>query len=213
MAIKEFRLPDPGEGLVEADIVTWCVAAGDQVKINDILVEIETSKSLVELPSPYEGTVTALLVSEGTPSTSAYRSSPSMTASRRPPRLQGRPRLPRSRAVNGSRTWSATDPSSPTAPAAPARARRAERKRRRRTSRSTALSRSVRRCPAGPTNASRCRQRTPSRTVARCRSRVQRRLRPRRRRPARCSPSRRYASWLAIWESTWLPSPEPAPVG
>ena len=65
MAIKEFRLPDPGEGLVEADIVTWCVAAGDQVKINDILVEIETSKSLVELPSPYEGTVTALLVSEG----------------------------------------------------------------------------------------------------------------------------------------------------
>lgn len=65
MAIKEFRLPDPGEGLVEADIVTWRVAVGDQVKINDILVEIETSKSLVELPSPYEGTVTGLLVSEG----------------------------------------------------------------------------------------------------------------------------------------------------
>ena len=65
MAIKEFRLPDPGEGLVEADIVTWRVAVGDQVKINDILLEIETSKSLVELPSPYEGTVTGLLVSEG----------------------------------------------------------------------------------------------------------------------------------------------------
>lgn len=65
MAIKEFRLPDPGEGLVEADIVTWRVAVGDQVKINDILVEIETSKSLVELPSPYEGTVTGLLVNEG----------------------------------------------------------------------------------------------------------------------------------------------------
>ena len=65
MAIREFRLPDPGEGLVEADIVTWRVAVGDQVKINDIVVEVETSKSLVELPSPYAGTVTALLVAEG----------------------------------------------------------------------------------------------------------------------------------------------------
>ena len=65
MAIKEFRLPDPGEGLVEADIVTWRVAVGDEIKINDILVEIETSKSLVELPSPFHGTVTGLLVSEG----------------------------------------------------------------------------------------------------------------------------------------------------
>ena len=65
MAIREFRLPDPGEGLVEADIVTWRVAVGDQIKINDIVVEVETSKSLVELPSPYAGTVTSLLVSEG----------------------------------------------------------------------------------------------------------------------------------------------------
>lgn len=65
MTTKEFRLPDPGEGLVEADIVTWRVAVGDQIKINDILVEVETSKSLVELPSPFEGTVTELLVSEG----------------------------------------------------------------------------------------------------------------------------------------------------
>ncbi len=65
MAIREFRLPDPGEGLVEADIVTWRVAVGDTVKVNDILLEIETSKSLVELPSPYAGTVTALLVAVG----------------------------------------------------------------------------------------------------------------------------------------------------
>ena len=65
MALQTFRLPDPGEGLVEADIVTWRVAVGDQVKINDILVEVETSKSLVELPSPYAGTVTELLVNEG----------------------------------------------------------------------------------------------------------------------------------------------------
>ena len=65
MAIREFRLPDPGEGLVEADIVTWRVAVGDTVAVNDILLEVETSKSLVELPSPYAGTVTALLVPEG----------------------------------------------------------------------------------------------------------------------------------------------------
>ena len=65
MALQTFRLPDPGEGLVEADIVTWRVAVGNEVKINDILVEVETSKSLVELPSPYAGTVTELLVDEG----------------------------------------------------------------------------------------------------------------------------------------------------
>jgi 2-oxoisovalerate dehydrogenase E2 component (dihydrolipoyl transacylase) len=65
VAIREFRLPDPGEGLVEADIVTWRVAVGDQIKVNDILVEVETSKSLVELPSPFAGTVSALLVNEG----------------------------------------------------------------------------------------------------------------------------------------------------
>ena len=65
MALQTFRLPDPGEGLVEADIVTWRVAVGDQIKINDILLEVETSKSLVELPSPYAGTVTELLVERG----------------------------------------------------------------------------------------------------------------------------------------------------
>jgi 2-oxoisovalerate dehydrogenase E2 component (dihydrolipoyl transacylase) len=65
MAVKHFNLPDPGEGLVEAEIVTWKVKVGDLVKVNHIIVEIETAKSLVELPVPYAGTVTALLVSEG----------------------------------------------------------------------------------------------------------------------------------------------------
>ncbi len=60
-----FNLPDPGEGLTEAEIVTWHVAVGDTVKVNDIVVEIETAKSLVELPVPFAGTVTALLVAEG----------------------------------------------------------------------------------------------------------------------------------------------------
>src|SRR4051812_10038864 len=63
--VKQFNLPDPGEGLVEAEIVTWKVKVGDTVKVNDIIVEIETAKSLVELPVPYAGTVTDLLVPEG----------------------------------------------------------------------------------------------------------------------------------------------------
>ncbi len=65
MSVKEFNLPDPGEGLTEAEIVTWKVKAGDTVKVNDIVVEIETAKSLVELPVPFAGTVTSLLVDEG----------------------------------------------------------------------------------------------------------------------------------------------------
>ena len=60
-----FNLPDPGEGLAEAEIVQWLVAAGQTVAVNDPLVEIETAKSLVELPSPWAGTVVALLVAEG----------------------------------------------------------------------------------------------------------------------------------------------------
>ncbi len=65
MSVREFNLPDPGEGLTEAEIVTWKVKVGDTVKVNDIVVEIETAKSLVELPVPFAGTVTGLLVAEG----------------------------------------------------------------------------------------------------------------------------------------------------
>ena len=57
MALREFKLPDPGEGLTEAELVTWHVAVGDTVKVNDIVVEVETAKSLVELPVPFAGTV------------------------------------------------------------------------------------------------------------------------------------------------------------
>ena len=63
--IQRFRLPDAGEGLTEAEIVTWRVKPGDTVAINDPIVEIETAKSLVELPSPFAGVVTELLVPEG----------------------------------------------------------------------------------------------------------------------------------------------------
>ena len=65
MTAHEFHLPDVGEGLEEAEIVTWRVAPGDTVTQNQIIVEIETAKSLVELPSPVAGVVTELLVEEG----------------------------------------------------------------------------------------------------------------------------------------------------
>jgi len=63
--VQQFRLPDAGEGLTEAEIVTWRVRPGDTVKVNDPIVEIETAKSLVELPCPFAGLVTELLVAEG----------------------------------------------------------------------------------------------------------------------------------------------------
>ncbi len=63
--LKEFKLPDVGEGLTEADIVRWHVKPGDTVIVNQIIVEIETAKAIVELPSPYAGVVDSLLVAEG----------------------------------------------------------------------------------------------------------------------------------------------------
>ncbi|MFJ6901880.1 dihydrolipoamide acetyltransferase family protein [Streptomyces hokutonensis] len=63
--VEQFRLPDVGEGLAEAEIVSWKVAVGESVTVNQAIVEIETAKSLVELPSPFAGTVTDILVAEG----------------------------------------------------------------------------------------------------------------------------------------------------
>lgn len=65
MAVQEFRLPDVGEGLTEAEILRWYVAPGDEVHLNMVVVEIETAKSAVELPSPFSGTVVDILVGEG----------------------------------------------------------------------------------------------------------------------------------------------------
>ena len=65
MAIKNFTLPDPGEGLTEADVVSWKVQVGDEITVNQIIIEVETAKSLVELPIPFAGTVAELLVAEG----------------------------------------------------------------------------------------------------------------------------------------------------
>jgi 2-oxoisovalerate dehydrogenase E2 component (dihydrolipoyl transacylase) len=63
--IREFPLPDLGEGLTESEIVAWRVAVGDRVELNQIIADVETAKAVVELPSPYSGVITALHAAEG----------------------------------------------------------------------------------------------------------------------------------------------------
>jgi pyruvate dehydrogenase E2 component (dihydrolipoamide acetyltransferase) len=65
MSIAKFPLPDVGEGLTEAEIVSWKVAPGDKVSVNQTICEIETAKSVVELPCPFEGVVEELFAQEG----------------------------------------------------------------------------------------------------------------------------------------------------
>ena len=65
MSVREFPLPDVGEGLTEAEIVGWRISVGDEIAVNQPIVDIETAKAVVELPSPFTGTVTALLVGAG----------------------------------------------------------------------------------------------------------------------------------------------------
>jgi pyruvate dehydrogenase E2 component (dihydrolipoamide acetyltransferase) len=64
--LRQFKLPDVGEGLTEGEILSWLVAVGDTVTVNQPLCEVETAKAAVELPSPFAGTVTALLYEVGT---------------------------------------------------------------------------------------------------------------------------------------------------
>jgi len=65
MRLREFQLPDVGEGITEAEIVAWLVKQGDRVHEDQDLVEIETDKAVVTLPSPYTGQVSQLLCAEG----------------------------------------------------------------------------------------------------------------------------------------------------
>ncbi len=64
-ALRQFRLPDVGEGLTEAELLQWLVAVGDTVAVNQPLCEVETAKAAVELPSPHAGRVVELLVEAG----------------------------------------------------------------------------------------------------------------------------------------------------
>ena len=60
LTTRVFRLPDLGEGLTEAGLVQWLVAVGDTIVTDQAIAEVETAKSIVELPSPFAGVVTAL---------------------------------------------------------------------------------------------------------------------------------------------------------
>ncbi|MFF1254024.1 dihydrolipoamide acetyltransferase family protein [Pseudarthrobacter sp. NPDC058329] len=64
--IKEFRLPDLGEGLTESEILSWKVAVGDTVSLNQVIAEVETAKAVVELPSPFAGVIRELHEQPGT---------------------------------------------------------------------------------------------------------------------------------------------------
>src|ERR687898_76740 len=63
--LRQFKLPDVGEGLTEGEILQWLVAVGDTVTVNQPLCEVETAKAAVELPSPHAGRVVELLVEAG----------------------------------------------------------------------------------------------------------------------------------------------------
>ncbi|HEY1331140.1 MAG TPA: dihydrolipoamide acetyltransferase family protein [Actinomycetota bacterium] len=65
MSVRAFLLPDLGEGLEDAEIVTWRVAEGERVELNQTLVEVNTAKALVEVPSPWTGVVRTLHATEG----------------------------------------------------------------------------------------------------------------------------------------------------
>jgi len=86
-SVFDFLLPDVGEGLEDAEIVQWKVSVGQQIEVNQPIVEIESAKSLVELPSPFAGTVLELLAKEGevvrvgTPIIRIQRNQPEQVAS------------------------------------------------------------------------------------------------------------------------------------
>ncbi|MFD1811849.1 dihydrolipoamide acetyltransferase family protein [Rhodococcus gannanensis] len=65
MTIREFRLPDLGEGLTDAELLSWAVTVGDTVALNQVIAEVETAKAAVELPSPFAGVVAELLAEPG----------------------------------------------------------------------------------------------------------------------------------------------------
>ncbi|WP_344588276.1 biotin/lipoyl-containing protein, partial [Kitasatospora paracochleata] len=64
-SLREFKMPDVGEGLTEAEILTWYVKPGDTVTDGQVVCEVETAKAAVELPIPFTGTVEALHFPEG----------------------------------------------------------------------------------------------------------------------------------------------------
>ncbi|WP_042438494.1 biotin/lipoyl-containing protein, partial [Streptacidiphilus albus] len=65
-SVRQFKMPDVGEGLTEAEILTWYVKPGDTVTDGQVVCEVETAKAAVELPIPFDGVVRELFFTEGT---------------------------------------------------------------------------------------------------------------------------------------------------
>src|SRR5205823_11985095 len=65
VSVREFLLPDLGEGLEDAEVQAWHVAEGDRVELNQTLVEVNTAKAVVEIPAPWAGVVQRLHAEEG----------------------------------------------------------------------------------------------------------------------------------------------------
>src|SRR2546428_12434233 len=63
--MQEFKLPDLGEGMQEAEIVQWLVKPGDPIKLDQTMVKVETDKAVVEIPSPVAGRVAEIRVQDG----------------------------------------------------------------------------------------------------------------------------------------------------
>ena len=151
--MAEFKLPDVGEGLTEAELVAWKVKEGDVVAINDIICDIETAKSIVELPSPFAGTVQKLMVAEGETVPVGTPIIAIGDGARRPS-PPSRPTRPR------PRPWTSTCPTRP--PAAAVRARAWSAATRPTAARSAVPARAPRRPPPRPVPTPSCRCRVPS---------------------------------------------------
>src|SRR5258708_35937792 len=63
--MQEFKLPDLGEGMHEAEVVQWLIKPGDTIKLDQTMVQVETDKAIVEIPSPVAGRVTEIRVQDG----------------------------------------------------------------------------------------------------------------------------------------------------
>lgn len=118
---REFRMPDVGEGLTEAEILKWYVGVGDTVTDGQVVCEVETAKAAVELPIPFDGVVSEIRFDEGTTVDvgtpiivvdAGARTRRAVTRPERPlpsPRRRSRRRNPsRSRPRSGRRCWSVT---------------------------------------------------------------------------------------------------------
>ena len=114
-AVKEFLVPDLGEGLEDATITGWNVAVGDEVELNQTLCTVETNKAEVEIPSPYAGRIVELGGAEGRDAD--RRLGRSFASRRRWPRPNRSPRRRAPTAQCASRFWSATAPTTTWTPA------------------------------------------------------------------------------------------------